>query len=66
MFDVVCWLIQREWNADELQGTYRQPSLAKMLVTILRPPSTIERPQSTNSFVEAQNTTQQCTALYWS
>jgi len=50
MFDLASWIFQWQWNADNPQSTYWQPVLAKMLVTILCPPPTIERPQSINSF----------------
>jgi len=53
------WIIYPEWSGDKPQCTYRQPWWAKMLLTISRPPPTIEHPRC----VKARNTTQQLTAL---
>jgi len=63
IFDLASWIIQLQWNPDNPQWTYRQRLLADMLVRILRPPCTIERKQRSTVFVEAQNATQQSTAL---
>jgi len=48
-FPLPSCIIKREWNADNPQWTYRQQSLAKMLVMISHPPSTVECPLSINS-----------------
>jgi len=66
MFNLASCIINPQWNAHNLQSTYRQLLVANMPATMLHPPPRVERPQFIDSFVEAQNATQQWTALYWS
>ena len=50
IFHLASWIIWRRWNVGNPQWTHPQHWLVKMLVTILRLPPTIERPQSVTSF----------------
>jgi hypothetical protein len=55
ILDLASWISYGKRNAANLQSTYRQPLLAKILVTITPSPPTIERPQSVNSVASAKN-----------
>jgi len=50
IFDLASWIIYGRWDGINLQSTYQQPLLATILVTILSPPRTIERPRIINNF----------------
>jgi len=56
------WNIYWQWNADNPQWIYRQPLLAKMLVTILRLPPTSEHQQSVHRL---RGVSERYTAIYW-
>jgi hypothetical protein len=42
IFEFASWTLEGKWNAANPQSTCQQPLTAKMLLTILRPPSTFD------------------------
>ena len=65
-FNLASWILQGQWNAANPQSTYWQPLSAKMLLTMLRPPPTIERPQYVNNLCRgsASYTAMKCITLF--
>jgi len=66
IFDPASWVIKWQWNLINPQWIYPQTVLAKMVMLILHPPPTIERPHSVNNFCggSVSYTAMHCTALF--
>jgi len=60
IFEPASWILYGCWNAANPQSTHRQPVTAKLPVTMLCLPPTIECPQSVNNFCGGSAS---CTAI---